>query len=160
MQTPRFVFGGSIADTGGHARRRPSQRFGAVRQFASYVVPGAGPRQTGEFRHPTGCDWSNVNDGCAQVGLAVGEAARPPSRTYFVYSQEVQPTAPTRADFSRPLKYDTYPCRLRSTAGKELQNRGPRVRILPPLPPPPKDWLLWRRFLIGGSGGIVAGGLV
>ncbi len=35
---------------------------------------------------------------------------------------------------ARPLKFDTYPCRLQSTAGKELQNRGPRVRILPPLP--------------------------
>ena len=34
-----------------------------------------------------------------------------------------------------------------------LQNRGPRVRILPPLPPPPKYWLLWRRFLMRGSGG-------
>jgi hypothetical protein len=69
-----------------------------------------------------------------QVGLAVGEATRAPSGTYVVYSQEVQPTTPTRADFSRPLQYDTDPCRLQSTAGRELQNRGPRVRILPPLP--------------------------
>jgi len=62
-----------------------------------------------------------------------GEAARPPSGTDFEYSQEVQPTAPTRAGFRRPPKYDSYPRRLQSTAGKELQNRGPRVRILPPL---------------------------
>jgi len=46
-----------------------------------------------------------------------------------MYSQEVQPTVPTRVDFSRPLKYDSYPCRLQSTAGKELQNRESRVRI-------------------------------
>ncbi len=41
-----------------------------------------------------------------------------------MYSQEVQPTAPTRTDFSRPFKYDPYPCRLQSTAGKELQTEG------------------------------------
>ena len=46
-----------------------------------------------------------------------------------MYSQEVQPTVPTRVDFSRPLKYDSYPCRLQSTAGKEHQNRESRVRI-------------------------------
>jgi hypothetical protein len=57
-----------------------------------------------------------------------------------MYSQEVQPTAPTRVDFSRPPKYDAYPCRLQSTAGKELQNRGPRVRILPPLPSASHDF--------------------
>jgi hypothetical protein len=95
-----------------------------VRQFASYVVPGAGHARRASLdiqRVETG---QAGNHGCAQLGLEVREAARPPSGTYFVYSQEVQPTVPTRADFSRPLKYDTHPCRLQSTAGIELQTEG------------------------------------
>ena len=104
----------------------PTTSFAAVRHCRSRGEdPGANPGPSTE---------SPCRDDVAGLIWTVSEAVRAPSGTNFLYSQEVQPTVPTRADFSRPLKYDTYPCRLQSTAGKELQNRGPRVRILPPLP--------------------------
>jgi hypothetical protein len=118
--------------------------FGTVRQFAAHVAPGARAKVRRWFRHRTGRNWSNVINGCAPVGR--GYRGSPSSFWgLLVYSQEVKPTAPTWADFSRLRKYDTHPCRLQSTAGKKLQNRGPRVRILPPLPSASNDF--WRPML-------------
>ncbi len=51
-----------------------------------------------------------------------------------MYSQTVQPTPPAGTDVGRCWKFATDGDRPLSTPHLKLQNRGPRVRILPPLP--------------------------
>ena len=51
-----------------------------------------------------------------------------------MYSHAVQPTPPAGTDVGRCWKFATDHDRPTSTPGLRLQNRGPRVRILAPLP--------------------------
>ncbi len=57
-----------------------------------------------------------------------------------MYSQTVGPTPPARTDVGRRREFATDRDRPLSTPGTKLQNRGPRVRILPPLPSASNDF--------------------
>jgi len=65
-----------------------------------------------------------------------GEAARPPSGTDFEYSQEVQPTAPTRAGFgdrpstiATPADYNRPLAKNSKTEGRGFESFRPCFRL-------------------------------